>query len=232
MVKNVLKSLLLIGTIILGQEVSNAQDKIIDQILAVVGSNPILKSDIETAAIDKQAQGITVTGDAKCVILEELLEEKLVAFDGTLLLVSHDRAFLDNVVTSVFVLDGSGSVDEFVGGYTDWMSHVKQVKKAETAQTVKQEKPVVQAPVRIGTKKKLSFKEQQELDKLPERIAELETRQVALNMQISVPEFYKKDQAVVTQTLGELKQIDEKLVQFYQRWNELEALTENLASDS
>ena len=162
----------------------------------------------------------------------ELLEEKLVAFDGTLLLVSHDRAFLDNVVTSVFVLDGSGSVDEFVGGYTDWMSHVKQVKKIETAQTVKQEKPVVQAPMRIGTKKKLSFKEQQELDKLPERIAELETRQVALNLQISVPEFYKKDQAVVTQTLGELKQIDEKLVQLYQRWNELEALTENLASDS
>ena len=162
----------------------------------------------------------------------ELLEEKLVAFDGTLLLVSHDRAFLDNVVTSVFVLDGSGSVDEFVGGYTDWMSHVKQVKKAETAQTVKQEKSVVQAPVRVGTKKKLSFKEQQELDKLPERIAELETRQVALNLQISVPEFYKKDQAVVTQTLGELKQIDEKLVQLYQRWNELEALTENLASDS
>ncbi|MGZ4995876.1 MAG: ATP-binding cassette domain-containing protein, partial [Methylobacter sp.] len=69
----------------------------------------------------------------------ELLEEKLVDFDGTLLLVSHDRAFLDNVVTSVFVLDGSGEVDEFVGGYTDWMNHVKQAKQTETAKASKQE---------------------------------------------------------------------------------------------
>jgi len=155
----------------------------------------------------------------------ELLEEKLVAFDGTLLLVSHDRAFLDNVVTSVFVLDGSGRVDEFVGGYTDWMNHVKQTKQVEapqkTQEVKKEEKPVAAAV----KKKKLSFKEQQELDKLPELIDELETKQAELNQQISAPEFYKKDQTVVAKTLDELKQIDAKLEQVYKRWDELEALT-------
>ncbi|MDP1970452.1 MAG: ATP-binding cassette domain-containing protein, partial [Methylobacter sp.] len=156
----------------------------------------------------------------------ELLEEKLVDFDGTLLLVSHDRAFLDNVVTSVFVLDGSGEVDEFVGGYTDWMNHVKQAKQAENVKVTKQEKPATQPPARTGTKKKLSFKEQQELDKLPELIGELEARQAELNQQISAPEFYKKDQAVVAKTLDELKRIDEKVEQVYKRWDELEALTE------
>ncbi|TRW92120.1 ATP-binding cassette domain-containing protein [Candidatus Methylobacter oryzae] len=156
----------------------------------------------------------------------ELLEEKLVAFDGTLLLVSHDRAFLDNVVTSVFVLDGSGEVDEFVGGYTDWMNHVKQAKQVEAVKAVKQEKPAVPAPVRTSAKKKLSFKEQQELAKLPELIDELEAKQAELNRQISAPEFYKKEQVVVTKTLDELKQIDEALEQGYKRWDELEALAE------
>jgi ATP-binding cassette subfamily F protein uup len=155
----------------------------------------------------------------------ELLEEKLVAFDGTLLLVSHDRAFLDNVVTSVFVLDGSGKVDEFVGGYTDWMAHVKQAKQVEAPKKtpeVKKEEKLAAVAVK---KKKLSFKEQQELDKLPELIDELETKQAELNQQISAPEFYKKDQAVVAKTLEELKQIDAKLEQVYKRWDELEALT-------
>jgi len=159
----------------------------------------------------------------------ELLEEKLVDFDGTLLLVSHDRAFLDNVVTSVFVLDGSGEVDEFVGGYSDWMNHVKQAKQAETVKAVKPEKPAAQPPARTATKKKLSFKEQQELDKLPELISELETRQAELNRQISAPEFYKKDQTAVAKTLDELKQIDAKLEQVYKRWDELEAVTNESA---
>ena len=84
MLKNGIKSVLLIGTILLGQKVSFAQDKVIDQILAVVGSNPILKSDIETAAINNQAQGITLQGDSKCVILEQLLEQKLLLAEAEL----------------------------------------------------------------------------------------------------------------------------------------------------
>ena len=160
----------------------------------------------------------------------ELLEEKLVNYDGTLLLVSHDRAFLDNVVTSVFVLDGSGDVDEFVGGYTDWMSHVKQAKQdkpavvaKKTVEAASQEKPAA------AKKKKLSFKDQQELNKLPELIDELEAKQAALTQQISSSAFYKKDPLAIAKTLDELKAIEAKLEQVYARWNELEALTEESA---
>jgi ABC transport system ATP-binding/permease protein len=158
----------------------------------------------------------------------ELLEEKLVNYDGTLLLVSHDRAFLDNVVTSVYVLNGSGDVDEFVGGYTDWMSHVDQEKQNKPAIVVKKTEAVSkqEKPVTTAKKKKLSFKEQQELEKLPQLIDELEVKQVALTEQISSPSFYKKDPLVVAKTLDELKAIEVKLEQVFARWNELEALTE------
>ncbi|MDP3877772.1 MAG: ATP-binding cassette domain-containing protein [Methylobacter sp.] len=156
----------------------------------------------------------------------ELLEEKLVEFDGTLLLVSHDRAFLDNVVTSVFVLDGTGDVDDFVGGYSDWMDHVKQAKQAEPVKAAKPEKPAAKTAAPTASKKKLSFKEQQELDSIPKLIADLEVQQAQLTQQTSAAEFYKQDQAVVAKTLDELKQIDTKLEQVYQRWDELEALAD------
>ncbi len=156
----------------------------------------------------------------------ELLEEKLVDFDGTLLIVSHDRAFLDNVVTSVFVLDGTGDVDDFVGGYSDWMDHVKQAKQAEPVKAAKPEKPEVKTAAPTASKKKLSFKEQQELDSIPKLIADLEAQQAQLTQQTSAAEFYKQDQAVVAKTLDELKQIDTKLEQVYQRWDELEALAD------
>ncbi|MGZ8153169.1 MAG: ATP-binding cassette domain-containing protein [Methylovulum sp.] len=155
----------------------------------------------------------------------ELLEEKLVNYDGTLLIVSHDRAFLDNVVTSVFVLDGTGEVDEFIGGYSDWLAHSKQSKQLEAGkkpvQAVKQEKPATAAK-----KKKLSFKEQQELDKLPSIIDELEKKQAELNKQVSAADFYKKNQDVVGKTLSELQKIEDQLEQVYRRWDELEAQTE------
>ncbi|HEY5139590.1 MAG TPA: ATP-binding cassette domain-containing protein, partial [Methylococcales bacterium] len=160
----------------------------------------------------------------------ELLEEKLVNYDGTLLLVSHDRAFLDNVVTSVFVLDGSGDVDEFVGGYTDWMNHVKWTKQAKPAVVTKktEEAPKQEKPA-AAKKKKLSFKDQQELIKLPEIIDELEAKQTALTKQISSSAFYKKDPLAIAKTLDELKEIEAKLEQVYARWDELEALTEESA---
>jgi len=158
----------------------------------------------------------------------ELLEEKLVNYDGTLLLVSHDRAFLDNVVTSVFVLNGTGEVDDFVGGYTDWMNHAKQAvqnKSAASAKKVqdapKQDKPAATAQVK---KKKLSYKEQQELEQLPKTIDELEAKQTSLNAQISAASFYKQEPLAIAKTLDEMKAIEAKLEQVYERWNELEAL--------
>ena len=154
----------------------------------------------------------------------ELLEEKLVNYDGTLLLVSHDRAFLDNVVTSVFVLNGSGDVDEFVGGYTDWMSYVNQIEQTKSAivakknqEAPKQDKPAVK-------KKRLSYKDQQELNDLPQMIDDLEVKQAALTLQISSSAFYKKEPLAIAKTLDELKSIETKLEQVYARWNDLEAL--------
>ena len=157
----------------------------------------------------------------------ELLEEKLVDYAGTLLLVSHDRAFLDNVVTSVFVLDGTGQVEELVGGYSDWQSHKQAKADADKKKQDSKKKPdsgienlnTPKNPVR----KKLSFKEQQELTNLPELIAQLETKQADLNRQIAASGFYKKDQDFIADTLAELQATDTKLEQTYQRWDELES---------
>jgi len=158
----------------------------------------------------------------------ELLEEKLVNYDGTLLLVSHDRAFLDNVVTSVFVLNGAGEVDEFVGGYTDWMAHVKQAEQNKPASAVKKgqeaSKQAIATSAAPVKKKKLSYKEQQELEQLPKLIDELETKQAKLTAQIGAASFYKQEPLAIAKTLDEMKEIEAKLEQVYDRWNELEAL--------
>jgi ABC transport system ATP-binding/permease protein len=160
----------------------------------------------------------------------ELLEEKLVDYSGTLLLVSHDRAFLDNVVTSVFVLDGSGSVEEFVGGYSDWQSQKLAAVKTDPAKKNQDSKKKLDLSVenpnvpKNPVKKKLSFKEQQELTNMPELIAQLEAQQVELNKKISSAEFYKNDQTIVAGTLADLQAADAKLEQAFQRWDELESL--------
>jgi len=161
----------------------------------------------------------------------EMLEEKLANYDGTLLLVSHDRAFLDNVVTSVFVLDGTGEVDEFIGGYTDWLGYQAQQKSqhntAKAQPASKQTKPETAAnatATTVAKKKKLSFKDQQELDSLPKLIETLETKLQELNKQASASDFYKKDQDLVGKTLAELQQTEERLEAVYLRWDELEAM--------
>ena len=160
----------------------------------------------------------------------ELLEEKLVDYSGTLLLVSHDRAFLDNVVTSVFVLDGSGSVEELVGGYSDWQNHKLANAKtdADKKNADSKKKPDAGAAYlnspKNPTRKKLSFKEQQELNNLPELIAQLEAQQAELNQKMSSADFYKNDQAFVASTLADLQTTDSQLEQAYQRWAELESL--------
>jgi ABC transport system ATP-binding/permease protein len=159
----------------------------------------------------------------------ELLEEKLVDYSGTLLLVSHDRAFLDNVVTSVFVLDGSGKVEELVGGYSDWQTHKQLIAKTDSDKKNLDSKRKPDSTTeslnspKNQARKKLSFKEQQELNNLPELIAQLETQQAELNQKISSADFYKNDQAVIVNTLAELQATDAKLEQVYQRWDELES---------
>ena len=155
----------------------------------------------------------------------ELLEAKLLEFDGTLLLVSHDRAFLDNVVTNIFVLDGTGNVQEFFGGYTDWLEYNKAQEATAALAVKKSVAPKVGKLAPVSTtekKKKLSFKEQQELDKLPALISKLEAEQVELTVKINEPDFYKQEQSVINEALDELKNIENELVSCYARWDELE----------
>ena len=158
----------------------------------------------------------------------ELLEEQLVEWPGTLLLVSHDRAFLDNVVTSTFVFEGDGRVQEYVGGYEDWVRQrlaeksaaTRKSRAAETA-TMPPEKPKT---TKIVVKpRKLSFKEQRELDALPAAIDALETEQRALAARIAAPEFYKEGAEAIKQALGRTEALPLELAKVYARWAELDA---------
>ncbi|RDL46121.1 ABC transporter ATP-binding protein [Marinomonas piezotolerans] len=161
----------------------------------------------------------------------ELLEELLMNYDGTLLLVSHDRAFLDNVVTSSIAFEGDGVVREYVGGYEDW---IRQGGQFPTESTQEVEKPVKvekkTAPVAstkpepAKPKAKLSYKLQRELELMPEHIAELENKLETLNAITSAADFYAGDQDTVQKTLAELAATEESLENAMERWVELEEM--------
>ena len=154
----------------------------------------------------------------------ELLEELLIQFDGTLLLVSHDRAFLDNVITSTMVFEGEGQVSEYVGGYSDWL----RSKEPEPDQPAAP-KSAAARPKPTRAKKKLSYNEQKELDRLPATIEALEARQAELNALVASADFYQSDKEIITRTLDALKSAEQQLEQHYARWDELEALAEALS---
>ncbi len=178
----------------------------------------------------------------------ELLEELLIQFDGTLLLVSHDRAFLDNVITSMMVFEGEGRVREYVGGYSDWLRHkfvgsecgrpegARRGRAREGGPQNEPEpdqpaapKPATARPKPTRVKKKLSYNEQKELEQLPAAIEALEARQAELNALVANAGFYQSDKETITRTLDELKSTEQQLEQHYARWDELEALAEALA---
>ncbi|WNV06200.1 ATP-binding cassette domain-containing protein [Candidatus Methylospira mobilis] len=157
----------------------------------------------------------------------ELLEELLMDFDGTLILVSHDRAFLDNVVTSSLVFEGNGVVNEYVGGYSDWLEYKKLSEAAATpdknkpALAASQQKTAIESP---KTAKKLSYKDQKELEALPAQIELLEQRQEELNALLQSPAFYKLEQRDMNEKLAALGALESQLKQAYERWNELDAM--------
>jgi len=148
----------------------------------------------------------------------ELLEELVAQYTGTVLVISHDRAFLNNVVTSTIAFDPDGTVREYDGGYDDYIRQRPDFSNAPT--TVQQPKPE-SSPVRIP-KKKLSYKEQRELDELPQRIADLESQQVQFHEQMSDPEFFKQSADVITSVNSELEKLTGRLKTAYARWEELE----------
>ncbi len=154
----------------------------------------------------------------------ELLEQLLADFDGTILLVSHDREFLDNVVTSCVVFEGEGTVREYVGGYSDWLRQrdVPMNVNAKAKTKIKTETGAPQKDVEPAKKtQKLSYKVQRELDELPELIEKSEAAIAALNAEISAPDFYQKDSATVSAKLAELTAAQALLEQRYARWLEL-----------
>jgi ATP-binding cassette subfamily F protein uup len=157
----------------------------------------------------------------------EVLEEKLVEFNGTLIVVSHDRDFLDNVVTSTLVFEGEGKVVEYAGGYSDWAARGKQLKIADTPDALKQE-PKAPTPETIDQKApktvKLSYKYQRELDLLPEKIEGLESRVNELQKIIEEPTFYDQPFDKTQPVLDELSEIQAKLDQATERWFELEEI--------
>lgn len=155
----------------------------------------------------------------------ELLEDLLVEYPGTVLMVSHDRTFLNNVVTSVLVLEGHGKIGEYVGGYDDWVrqDQSRKAKPQENKKTVVRKKDVAAKEVAAPARKKLSFKEQRELEVLPAQIERLEDKQGELYGVMSDASFYKKSAAEISRLNSELKQVQQKLAKAFARWEELEA---------
>jgi ATP-binding cassette subfamily F protein uup len=147
----------------------------------------------------------------------ELLEAQLVDFPGTVLLVSHDREFLNRVVTSTIAFEGDGVVREYVGGYDDWL------RQSKTPDVPKPARRSLGEGGSTGTaKKKLSFKEQKELDGLPAKIEANETKQRELEATIAAPEFYRSGKAVIADTLAALEKAKADLDVLLHRWTELE----------
>ncbi len=153
----------------------------------------------------------------------ELLEEQLLQFKGTLLMVSHDRRFLDNVVTSTLSFEGMGRINDNVGGYSDWLQHGSKARPRQTPE--KTVKPVSGKPDRkiAGKKKKPGFNEQRELSALTAKIEHLENHQNSLTRTISEPDFYTRSRNDINAALEEIKSISTQLEQCWQRWEELDS---------
>ncbi|MCG8276776.1 ATP-binding cassette domain-containing protein [Stenotrophomonas sp. NLF4-10] len=153
----------------------------------------------------------------------ELLEELLGDYTGTLLLVSHDRDFLDNVVTSTLVMEGEGRVGEYIGGYSDWLRQRPQVAQAVAAKAP--EKPVAAPaaePQPAAAKRKLSYKDARELEQLPVKIEKLELDVEGLTSAMNDPAFYTRSSAEVTAHTQQLAKAQAELDAAYARWEELD----------
>jgi ABC transport system ATP-binding/permease protein len=159
----------------------------------------------------------------------ELLEERLATWPGTLLLVSHDRAFIDHVVTSTLVFEGEGRVQEYVGGYEDWLRQRRNAE-AEAPEPVRRAASGATAAI-IATKepsrahRKPSYKEQQELEHLPARIEALEAEQKQLQASVASADFYKQSATEIHDSLSRLEEIETLLLAAYTRWDALDSRT-------
>ncbi|WP_160153805.1 ATP-binding cassette domain-containing protein [Microbulbifer sp. ALW1] len=164
----------------------------------------------------------------------ELLEQLLLDFPGTVLLVSHDRAFLDNVVESCLAFEGEGVVREYVGGYQDFVrqggrflsaeEQLKSRKKDKAEDTAKESVSAAPEPVKAAKSKKLSYKLQRELDALPGQIETLENDIAALEEAMAAPDFYQQENALVQAKLQQLAELQQALEVAFERWAELDSM--------
>jgi len=155
----------------------------------------------------------------------ELLEELLAEYEGTLLLVSHDRTFLDNVVTSTLVFEEDGKVGEYVGGYEDWIRQRKPNKSSTLSGKSSSKKIKISKQENnknnSSEKKKLGFNEKRELASLPDNIEAMENQQQALEQRIGQSNFYQQEKDVISETMSTLKQLQGELKESYERWEYL-----------
>jgi len=160
----------------------------------------------------------------------ELLEDRLLQYKGTILLVSHDRSFLNNVVTSTIVFEGEGQLQEYIGGYDDWLAQRTVRVDSSKAVTKEEKNKKEKLP---AEKRRLSFKETRELQELPQIIDLLEEEKRELAFTLNSPTFYAKNDGAKIRTASDrLAQLDKDLDYAYHRWNELENLAANLTGQA
>jgi len=154
----------------------------------------------------------------------ELLEELLVEYSGTLILVSHDRAFLNNVVTSTMVLEGNGIINEYPGGYDDWLNQRKTAAPVRVQENKESKNAELQETYR--ERRALSHKEERELERLVQKIQKLEDDREAIHTLMAEPNFYQKDPQEITKVKIKLELLEDELLEAFQRWEALEDLKE------
>lgn len=152
----------------------------------------------------------------------ELLEDLLLNYTGTLLLVSHDRSFINNVVTSSIVFDEDGEVREYVGGYDDWLRQRSLMTEKPQASSKNESQASQAAKPSAKKKSKLTYQEQLDLKALPGKIEELEAKQQAFNEQMSDPDFYKKDADTIAELQKDVAELEQTLSATYEKWEALE----------
>ena len=167
------------------------------------------------------------TNDLDMVTLE-LLEEMLSEYKGTLLLISHDRAFMDNVVTSTWVFDGKGNIDEYIGGYQDYLEQRPDQKVVDQKSDVKKAQAKAEAAAAAASapkKVKLSYKDQRELEQLPAEMEKLEKEQAELSAKLADGSWFVSDADAATKASQRLAEIEEVMLEKLERWDTLENLS-------
>ena len=160
----------------------------------------------------------------------EVLEQKLCEYAGTLIIVSHDREFLDNVITSTIVFEEDGVIQEYVGGYIDWLRRNRKLAETDSPHEAERKKHEAAVRRRNKNSNKLGYKDQRELDQLPAEIESLEAALADLQAEVADPDFYAQDSTAITVKLQQLADSERYLAKRMERWSELETMQDALQS--